>query len=93
MTAIAGIIISLLTQLLPLVGGMSSGAVGNIITLLEQIIPIAVKEAEDLVAPIQNIIAQLQGSGALSADQLAALGALNDKVDAEFDAAAKAAGV
>ena len=93
MSSIATIIVNLLVQLMPLIGQMSSGAVGNIITMLENIIPIAVKEATDLVAPIQSIIADMQGSGALTPEQLAATEALSAKVDAEFDAAAKAAGV
>lgn len=94
MTAsIAQIIVSLLSALLPLVGNLASGAVGNIISLLEEIIPVAVKEAEDLVAPIENIIASIKGSGAVTADQLTALEALNAQIDAEFDAAAKGAGV
>ena len=90
MTAIASLVVSLLTQLLPLVGSMAGGQVGSIITLLEQIIPVVVKEATDLVAPIQNIIAQLQGSGVVTPDQITALAALNAKIDAEFDAAAAA---
>ena len=53
----------------------------------------AIKEAEDLVAPIENIIASIKGSGAVTADQLTALEALNAQIDAEFDAAAKGAGV
>ena len=93
MSAIANIIVALLTQLLPLLGTMSGGAIGNIITLLEQVIPIAVKEATDLVAPIQNIISELQGSGVVTSDQLASLEALSAKIDAEFDAAKSAAGL
>jgi hypothetical protein len=93
MSAIANIIVALLTKLLPLLGTMSGGAIGNIITLLEQVIPISVKEATDLVAPIQNIISELQGSGVVTSDQLTALAALSAKIDAEFDAAQSAAGV
>ena len=93
MAAIANVIVALLAQLMPLIGSVSSGAVGNIITLLEQIIPVAVKEATDLVPIIQNIISQIRGGSTVTADQLAALDALDARIDAEFDAAAKAAGV
>ena len=93
MGAIANVVVALLTQLMPLIGSLSSGAVGNIITLLEQIIPVVVKEASDLVPIIQNIIEQIRGGGTVTADQLAALDALDAQIDAEFDAAAKAAGV
>ena len=93
MSSIATVIVNLLVQLMPLIGQMSGGAVSNIITMLENIIPIVVKEATDLLVPIQSIISDLRGSGVLTPDQLAATEALSAKVDAEFDAAAKAAGV
>lgn len=93
MAAIAQVIVTLLTELLPLIGSMSTGTVATIITTLEQILPTIVKEATDLVVPVQNIIAQIQGSGVVTADQITALEALNAQIDAEFDAAAKADGL
>lgn len=89
MSAIASLIVTLLTQLLPLIGSLTSGSTSNIISILEQILPTIVKEATDLIAPVQNIIAAIQGSGTVTADQVAALAALNAQLDAAFDAVAK----
>ena len=94
MTAIiAQLIVSMLTQLLPLIGSISSGGTSSIITLLEKILPIAVQEAMDLVQPIQNIIAAIQGNGTVTADQVAQLVALSTQIDAAFDAQATADGL
>ena len=89
MIAIVGAVISLLTSFLPLVS--SSSQVGSIIATLIQIIPTIVKEAQDLVQPVKNIIAALQTNGAATAEQLAQLQTLDAVVDASFDAAATAA--
>jgi hypothetical protein len=66
--------------------------VGNFITLLEQILPLAENEVASLVPSIQNIIAALQGSGAVTAAQVTALQSLSAQYDAAFEAAAAAAG-
>ena len=92
MTAIASLIVTLLTQLLPLLASMTSGQTQSIITLLEQVLPTIVSEATSLVAPVQNIIAQMQGSGVVTPDQVTALVALNAQCDAAFNAATIAAG-
>ncbi|MBV8472972.1 MAG: hypothetical protein JO107_05445, partial [Hyphomicrobiales bacterium] len=57
--AIAGLVVTVLTQLLPLLGSTSTNQVASIINLLIQIIPTIVQEAADLVQPVQNIIAAL----------------------------------
>jgi predicted PurR-regulated permease PerM len=88
MNAIVTVVLSLLETLLPLV--TSSDQIAKVIATLIQIIPIITKEAQDLVQPVQNIIAALQANPAASDQQLADLAALDAKVDADFDAAAAA---
>ena len=88
--AIAGPLLSALSQLVPLAG---TGEVATVISTLAQIVPLAINEAKSLVQPIQNIITQLQGNGAVTADQLTQLNALNSQLDAAFNAAASADGV
>lgn len=87
-SAMATLIVTLLTNLLPLVGQIATGAMANIITLLEKILPVAVQEAEDLVPSIQNIISEIRGSGNITPDQVDALQALSDKYYLDFEAAA-----
>jgi hypothetical protein len=89
MTAIVGAVVALLTNFLPLIS--SSSQVSSIVSMLIQIIPTVVKEAQDLVQPIKNIIAALQTNAATTAEQLAQLQTLDAVVDASFDAAATAA--
>ena len=88
-TLIAGI----LEEVLGLAGSVTSGQAQNIIGLLERVIPVAVQTATGLLQPIQNIIAALNSSGALTADQVAALQTQSDAVDAALDAAAATDGL
>jgi len=83
-TAIA-LVLSVLDDLAPLVS--SSSTIGNIIGLLEQYLPIVAQTATNLITPIKNIIAALSSNSAVTADQLAALQALDAQADAAFDAA------
>lgn len=97
MSALVTIVISLLSGLLPLVeqAGLSSAVttvVDKVISTLETIIPIAVNEAPEVVTDIQNIIATLKGSNAVTPAQFTALEAAEAKLDASFNAAATAAG-
>lgn len=71
-------------------GGAASTA-ANIIGILQQIIPIAISTEQALVQPIQNIIAALKASGAVTTDQLDALDTMEAQLDAAFDAVAAAA--
>jgi hypothetical protein len=88
MNAIVQSILALLAQIAPLI--KDSAAIASIISTVEQILPIVVQEAQDLVQPVKNIIAALSANPAATADQLAALQALDAKVDADFDAAVAA---
>lgn len=90
MSAIVSLLVSLLGQLVPLVGTNSS-LITAIINGLIQIIPLITDEVQDLIPPIKNIIASLSSNPATDAEQLATLQALDLQVDAAFDAAATAA--
>lgn len=89
MTEIIGPILALLQTLAPLIS--NSSAVSAIVKTLIDIIPPLVKEAQDLVPVVKNIIAALKENPASTEDQLAQLAELDAKVDAEFEAAAAAA--
>ncbi len=69
----------------------NSQQVQGIITALVQIIPVLVKEFQDLVPMVKNIIAALSENPATTDQQLATLKELDAKVDADFEAAAQAA--
>lgn len=67
-----------------------SKGINKVVTMLLQIVPIIVKEAQDLLPMVQNIIAALSSKDGVTAEQLAALKALDAQVDAAFDAAVAA---
>jgi hypothetical protein len=65
----------------------NNAQITQVIATLETWVPIVEQGATDLVQPIKNVIAALQNNGNVTADQIAALQALDAKVDAAFDAA------
>lgn len=67
-----------------------SKGINKVVTMLLQIVPIIVKEAQDLLPMVQNIIAALSSKDGVTADQIAALKALDAQVDAAFEAAVSA---
>jgi hypothetical protein len=77
--------LTIIEDIAPLVS--NSGTIGKIIAALETYLPIIAKEATDLLQPIKNIITALSSNSAVTADQLAALQALDAQADAAFDAA------
>jgi len=89
MTAIIPAIVALLSQLIPALGtGATASMVTQIISILIQMIPILIKEYQDLVGPVKNIIAALSANPAATADQLQTLQALDIAMDNAFEAAA-----
>jgi hypothetical protein len=82
-------ILTILVQIAGATGEAST--ITSIINALIQLIPTLVKEYEDLVPIVKNIIASLSANPATTADQLATLQTLDAKVDADFEAAATAA--
>jgi hypothetical protein len=83
-------ILALLEKLLPIVasgGGAATGIAGSIISVLETWLPLIETLTEAFYTPIKNIITSLQSSGAVTADQITSLQALDKQVDDAFDAA------
>lgn len=100
-TLISGVILSTLTaiqSLLPMLGvaGNTAAVVGNIIAamtkvlpVLEQLAPLARDEVSLVYQGVKNIIGNLRGPDVVTtADQDAALDALDARVDAAWDAIA-----
>jgi hypothetical protein len=87
-TALITAVVALLGQLASALGGQPS-LITSIINVLVQLIPVVVKEAQDLIPPIKNIIAAVTDSGIPDEQQLATLKALDAQVDAAFEEAAK----
>jgi hypothetical protein len=86
MGLIISALVTLLADIAPLLS--NSSAIAKIIAQLINIIPIVVKEFEDILPEVKNIIVALQSNTTTTADQLAQLAALDKQVDDAFDAAA-----
>lgn len=92
MSGIVTVLITLLGRLVPAIGA-NADLINTIITALEQIVPVLIQEYKDLVPIVQNIIAALKGTDGISADQWAALDALEKQIDADFEQAASDEGM
>lgn len=79
-------ILALVAQLAPLLG--DAAQIASVISTLETIIATATAEVKAVLPMIKNIITALQSNGNVTADQLAALKALDAATDADFEAAA-----
>ena len=78
-----------LEDLLPVASTLTTNAATQAtIAALKKLVPVAVSGAASLLTPIQNIIACLQGTGVVTAEQLTSLTALSASIDAAFTAAA-----
>lgn len=79
-------VLSVIEQFLPLVGtsSVTITLIDSIINALTQLMPYIVNEISTVYTAVKNIIAQLQNSGAPTADQLAALQSLDAQVDAAW---------
>lgn len=92
MNAVIEVLITLLGKLIPAIGN-NAQLIDTIIQALEQIVPVLVKEYQDLVPIVSNIIAALKGTDGITVDQWNALTALEAQIDSEFDQAAKDEGL
>jgi hypothetical protein len=89
MSAILTSVLAIIAQLVP--GSTSAALVEKIIEALIAIIPVVVKEYQDLVPIVKNIITALKDDPSTTAAQLDQLQQLEVQWDAEFEAAAAAA--
>ena len=83
-------LLALVAQLAPVLS--SASQIASVIATLESIVSTVTSEVTAVLPMIKNIIAALQTNGAITADQMAALTALDAATDAAFEDAAKAAG-
>lgn len=89
MTAMLTTILSLISALVP--AGTNAALIEKIVAALIQIVPVVVKEYQDLVPIVRNIIAALKADPSTTAAQLEQLQQLEVAWDADFEAAAAAA--
>lgn len=68
-----------------------SSTITAIINMLVQVLPVLVKEFQDLVPIVQNIIGALKSNTDITQAQLDALQTLEVQYDADFEGAAAAA--
>lgn len=80
-------VLAMIEQILPVIGTSSATVtmIESIVSALTQLMPYIVNEISTVYTAVKNIIAQLQNSGAPTADQLAALQSLDAQVDAAWN--------
>lgn len=81
-------VLAVIEQILPLIGGSSAtdAMITSIINALTQLMPYIINEIGTVYTAVKNIIAQLQNSGAPTADQITALQSLDAQVDTAWTA-------
>lgn len=79
-------VLAVIEQILPLLGTTATTVtiVESIITALTKLLPYIIDEISTVYTAVKNIIAQLQNTGAPTADQIAALQSLDAQVDAAW---------
>ena len=82
-------VLAMIESILPMLGTASATVtiIEKVIAALTQLMPYIVNEITTVYTAVKNIIAQLQNTGAPTADQLAALTALDAQVDAAWTTA------
>lgn len=83
-------ILALIAQIAPVIS--DAGSITSIITTLEGFVSAATAEVKAVLPMIKNIITALKSNGAVTADQMAALNALDTATDAAFEQVAAADG-
>lgn len=84
-TAVGGVL-SLITQILPLVGVKNSDAIGGIVKTLTDIAPLVTNQIAGTYVGVKNIIASIGDHPAATDDQMVALKAFDKMVDDAWDA-------
>lgn len=79
-------VLAMIEQILPVIGTSSATVtmIESIVSALTQLMPYIVNEISTVYTAVKNIIAQLQNSGAPTADQITALQSLDAQVDAAW---------
>ncbi len=89
MSEIAALVAGLLNAVPGIITNLAPAGLPSIVSILLKAIPAAVQLGLNLETPIENIIAQLEGTGAVSPDQIAALRDAMTAAEADLDAAAR----
>jgi hypothetical protein len=87
MTPLITAVITLLGQLVPVIG-TNSALINTVLNALIALIPAITTEVETLIPMVKNIIAALQADPATTAAQMTTLTTLDAQCDAAFEAAA-----
>jgi hypothetical protein len=81
----SSVIIAVLQTILNLIPTLTDNkTINSIINMLIQIVPIVIKEAQEVMGPIKNIIEALSEKDAITDEQMAVLKALNEQVDQAY---------
>jgi hypothetical protein len=81
-------VLAVIQQIIPLLGTSAATAdiIAGIIGALTKLLPFIIDEVSTVYTAVKNIISLLQNSGAVTADQTAALQQLDAQVDAAWAA-------
>jgi CHASE3 domain sensor protein len=91
MQQIIQLALTLLEQLLPRLAGANAPLISQIISGLVALVPLLIKEYNDAVPFVNNVIQLLKNHDKVTPEQLQTLDILETQIDASFEAAAAAA--
>lgn len=78
-------VLGLIGQILPLIGGSNSAAIGSIIKTLTDIAPLVTDQIGATYTGVKNIIESIGAHPATTSEQMASLEAFDKQVDAAWD--------
>ena len=88
MQQIIQLALTLLEQLLPKLAGANAGLITQIISGLVALVPLLIKEYQDAVPFVKNVIQLLKNHNEITPEQLQTLDVLETQIDAAFEVAA-----
>ncbi len=88
MQAIISLALTLLERVVPQLAGANAPLISQIVSGLVALVPLLIKEYNDAIPFIKNVIALLKGNNAITSDQLQTLDTLETQIDAAFEVAA-----
>lgn len=88
MQAIISLALTLLSQVAPQLGGANATLIAQIVNGLVALIPLIIKEYQDAIPFIRNVITLLKNNNAITPEQLQQLDTLETQIDAAFEIAA-----
>ena len=91
MNAIVQLALTLLQQVIPKLAGANATLITQIINGLVALIPLLIKEYNDVMPFIKNVITLLKNHNEITPEQLQTLDTLETQIDAAFEIAAEKA--